>query len=192
MKKILLSLLVISMPFAFSACDDDDDDNGNGLNGEENSFTYDGENFAIDQGLLLYFGIYNDAHDFDLIFHCEGISFDGQSFSGRGDALDFLIYSDSGAGLSPGTYNYGDQDEPFYFVEAEMLLDYDIASDSGTEIWIEGGSLEVDRSGNVYTIDFNVTAEDGKPVRGSFEGPIQLVDFSKESAESPDKRRRSR
>ncbi len=177
MKKYLLTLLVISMPFAFSACDDDDD---NDLNGQENTFTYDGESYAIDHGLLFYYGEYGGAHDYDLILHSDGISFEEESFSGNGNALIFIIYSDSATGLTPGSYNYEEDEEPFSFMEGEMLLEFDIATESGTEMWIEGGSIDVERSGNTYTLEINVTAEDGKPIRGTFEGGINLIDYSEE------------
>ncbi len=163
------------MPLFFAACSDDDDD-------KKNHFKYDGNTYEMTSGVILDWGYsWGDGYMFDLYLFSEGIQYNGiWDITGTGDGIFFEFYSPNENELAAGTYNYDAEDEgdPFTFSWSDFVLDFDIENETGTEIDITGGSVEVKKSGSTYTITIDVVAEDGKPVTGYFKGTIPVEDMS--------------
>lgn len=177
--KHLLLAALFALPLFFVACSDDDDDNGNGM---RNHFTYDGQTFDLDYGFMVSFGQWwGDGYIFDIFLHSDGIEFseDLMDATGKGHGMFFEMYSPDEDGLVPGTYVYDDDDEgdPFTFYWADIIMNFDTETEEGDEVIIEGGTVEVERSGSTYTLHVDAVGEDGKEIKGYFRGSLPVYDL---------------
>lgn len=172
--KWILLLAAFIMPAFFVACSDDDED--------KNYFKYDGETYELSHGMLVYYGQWwGDGYNFDLFLFSDGIQFseEDMDFSGTGHGIFFELYGPSESNLSSGTYNYDPDDsgDPFTFYYADFVINYNIDTDAGTIVDIEGGTVKIERSGSSYKITIDAVAEDGKPVTGYFSGTLPQYDI---------------
>ena len=167
------------LPFFLSACSDDDD-NGNGIN---NHFTYDGDTYSLHEGMKMYWGSgWGNGYNWDIYLYSEGIEFDEteMDFTGSGHGIFLEIFSPIEEGVEDGTYTFDTNDEENSFsfgTWSSIIIDYDGEEDSGTELDIIGGTVEISKSGNTYDISFDMTVEDDKTVTGNFSGPLPAIDF---------------
>ncbi|TVR43773.1 MAG: hypothetical protein EA394_00825 [Bacteroidia bacterium] len=180
-KKWTLLLALLVSPFFFAACSDDDDNN----NGMSNHFTYDGNTYSLAGGIMLNFGQQwdHDTYNMDLFLHSDGLAFDPSvpRFTGTGDGVAIEFFSPGEDELVPGTYTFDPDDtaEPFTIgTLAEIVLDFDAATEEGTFIEIVGGNVEVSKSGSNYQITLNLVAEDGNEVTGYYSGSFTWFDLS--------------
>ncbi len=178
-------MLIFAISFSsllFFACDDDD----NGLAKKGNHFSYDGKTYELSQGMLINFGQWwGEGYNFDLILLSDGITLNVQALqaSGTGDGMYFEFFSPSASELAPGTYRFDPDDSgrPNSFYDADLFINYNMTTDTGLEVYIEGGSVEVEKSGQEYMLTFDVTTEAGKPVTGYYRGVIPVVNWDKDA-----------
>ncbi len=167
------------MPLFFAGCSDDDDDNGNGMS---NHFSYDGENYGLAHGFKLYWGQWlGDGYNWDVYLMSDGIQFDEDlgDFTGTGHGIFFEFYSPEEQDLAPGTYVFDPEEagDPYTFYMADFIIDYNVETDTGQMVEIIDGEVKIEKSGTTYNITIDVLAEDGKPVKGNFSGPLPEIDW---------------
>lgn len=167
------------LPFFLSACSDDDD-NGNGIN---NHFTYDGDTYSLHEGMKMYWGSgWGNGYNWDIYLHSEGVEFDKteMDFQGSGHGMNLEMFSPIEEGIEEGTYTFDSLDEENAFTFgtwSSIVIDYDMEEDTGTELDIIGGVVEISKSGNTYNITFELIVEGDQPVNGSFSGLLPEIDF---------------
>ncbi len=173
--KTLLLMAAFVMPLFFASCSDDDDD-------QKNHFKYDGNTYEMTSGVMLNWGqFWGEGYNFDLYLFSEGIQYNGiWDITGTGHGIFFEFYSPNENELAAGTYNFDPEDEgdPFTFASADFVLDFNIETETGTEVEITGGSVKVEKSGSTYTITIDVVAEDGKAVTGYYKGTFTMEDMT--------------
>jgi hypothetical protein len=179
--KTLLLMAAFVMPIFFASCGDDDDD-------QKNHFKYDGETYEMTSGVILNWGQWwGEGYNFDLYLFSEGIQYNGiWDITGTGHGIFFEFYSPNENELAAGTYNFDPEDEgdPFTFSWSDFVIDYDIETETGTEVDITGGTVEIEKSGSTYTIEIDAVAEGGKAVTGYYKGTLPVEDMSEEDVKT--------
>jgi len=192
----VLAFLFLAGIFILSCNKDDDDDNA-----PKNNVSFDGETYELSSGFLEFYGQNDDnSADFDVILASSEIVYDEteDEFTGTGEAVYLDLNSPSLTELAAGTYSYdglyySDPEairQPNTFVDAGLFLNYNVATENGAIYYSDEnstGTVVVAKSGSTYTITFNFTVDEGKEVRGKFEGPLQLPPDSKKSSEDAGK-----
>ncbi|MCF8462131.1 MAG: hypothetical protein K9G46_15520 [Flavobacteriales bacterium] len=153
--------------------DDDDDDNP-----QENGFTYQGTFYAAetlgafvftpsndyDIRVLISTGTWNESTD-----QLEGNLFTTISLRTvsyvDGNLLGVGDYFHSATALTPGTI-YGGY-ESFCFRQTGFSCEDDPN--------VVGGSLIVNKSGNEYTLTYNLTMSNGETIEGYYKGEMDFV-----------------
>jgi hypothetical protein len=80
-----------------------------------------------------------------------------------------------------GTFDYG-----------WVLINWDAdIDDCDIDQDIEGGTVTVSKSGDVYEITINCTDEDGKTVTGYYKGTLKYYDYDQKKTTRTEKRRMS-
>ena len=159
---------------------------------QDNHFKVFDQKYALHKGMLLNGGTdadYYQGYYFELVLLSSGITItqneDGYFDSfGQGDAISFDLYSASRLHLDQGTYNFskntpspvGTFDWGTYLVGWKSSEE-----DALEESRFSSGTIKVDRNDEQYTIEFDLTAENGKKVTGYFKGSLEFYDFSTSS-----------
>ncbi len=146
----------------------------------------DGTSFKLTKGYIAGYGIEADDNGdqgslYDILLASDGVTVDGSDLGGEGQILVMTIFSGSTIELKPGTYNYSDG-----FIESTLYdafaADADFDSGTGTGYYTVDGSVTISRSGNTWTIKFDLKMEDDAGsdvvVKGSFSGQLIEVEFS--------------
>ncbi len=182
MKRLLLLFLVFGL-FACSSDSDDDNDNQ-----QENVIRIGNQEYPIEKGVIQNWGTISqdDVEWNEDLENCVGyyemylvfgessmpnnIFSSGHVYTGHYIYIGFLSENLDGqgnySGIPMGNCN---------FVEADYDLTYN-EQGGGTddESWVpaDGGSLSVEKSGNIYTVEFNSTDENGNIVEVYYNGLI--------------------
>ena len=157
-----------------SACDGDE------LKGlSPDSFSIDKNDYKLSKGILFDYGRNEDGtgHDFDIFLASDDISIhlDGENdFLGKGNAVYLDLSSLSDDGLSPGQYTWDSQDDNS-FIEGLVYLDFDFDSEASEAIIAEKGIVSVDNDENGYSIKFVMKLDDGKLVKGAYDGLLTKI-----------------
>tara|TARA_A100000164_G_scaffold343973_1_gene342687 strand:+ start:115 stop:681 length:567 start_codon:yes stop_codon:yes gene_type:complete len=186
MKKLLLLIFT----FSLVACSSGDDDNNNSSNNssQSNVLSVGGTDYQIEDGALVDFGLWgaSDAVNIDLSL----ISFeydidcfneeDESSIPDDGQTIYFEMWTSQQGYLDSGTYeivglNDDDYYSPFHISVSEYSLDHNNETSYDD---ILSGTVNVERSGNSYTISWDTIDENGNVVAGSFIGTLQYCDVS--------------
>jgi len=179
--------LILMLSLLFVGCKDDDpteelqESNGN-------SFIYDGTSYSTPNAYLEVFGPNNDEEsaDFDLILTSVQYDATEDEFFGTGEAINIDLNSPSLSELASGTYTY---DADFYYAEestgrkpntfVDVILV--LGNDTESEIILytdenSNGTVVINKSGEIYEIDYIFTLENDEEVEGYFRGELQLID----------------
>lgn len=115
-----------------------------------NTVTLAGENYVIDHGVISYYGNHygNDSENVLLNLYTKDETAE--------ISLNIIVPDESNT-LEPGTYNFGTAYEPF-----TILAEDSSVSEGGNGLDVTGGSITVAKSGNTFTITFNLDTEAGK------------------------------
>ncbi|QOI98425.1 MAG: hypothetical protein HRU69_13395 [Flammeovirgaceae bacterium] len=145
----------------------------------------DGTSFKLTNGYIAGYGIEFDDNGnqgslYDILLTSSGITVDGDNLGGEGQILVMTLFSGSTIELKPGTYDYSDG-----FIESTLYdafaADADFDSGTGTGYYTVDGSVTISRSGNTWTIKFDLQMEDDSGndvvVKGSFSGQLIEVEF---------------
>lgn len=167
--RILLFLFTAS--FALVSCSDDDD--GGESNGTGN-VTYDGANFNLSQGFITDYGEEDGLYNYDITLLSDdfNVDFADEEVVGTGEILYFELWTDQSSGLKNGTYVMSDTEIDLGMTYAEFALNYNFDADDDGFLEATDGEITVNRSGNTYTLDFDLTFENGKSLNGRYVGTL--------------------
>ncbi len=152
-------------------------DNGTG-NGT-NSFTYQGTTYELNEGLIwltnLWFKIELYSPGVEMTAGIPGVE---PEYSG---AVHFIYFGymlpETSGEISEGEYTYSVSGiEPYTFTAGVIALDLDLTDYSGTIRDITSGTVNVQKDGENWVIDFDVILNDGETFTGNYTGDIYIWD----------------
>jgi len=172
--------LVLLFSFAFlTACTNEDQgqDATEDMNDvATNSFSVNGMTFNLSsQGALDLDGGVEDsgAYEMDLILVSDPTDIiNGQGFQFNSTYIELEVYSNSSQNLASGRYVFNDTELAGSFDNGVYFLEN---SDSDGRS-IDGGELMVERSGDTYTISFELIDDENRTLRGSFMGSLRVFE----------------
>lgn len=188
MKRVTLVFVVFALAFALfnTGCKKDDDKkNGDGsISG--NHFAYDGKQYPLAQGFLIYYGEWkgkSGIYDYDIVLASSGLIYNDtlEEFTGKGHVVYYELLTSSETELLPGTYNYDStaMDIPNSYQYAFFMINYDVDEDEAeVDKYIREGSISVEKTGSNYNLIYNGKTEDEKNFTGKFIGPLHFIDWS--------------
>ncbi len=148
----------------------------------ENFMKFDGKTYALENGLLEYYGqVTGTGYNFDLFLYTRGLTFIPYSgLSGKGSMLFMEIYTEGSQGLSAGTYDFdiGGSGEAFTFENIQMVKDLNTDDKTGTVTYFTSGSIVIADSTEGYLFDITVTTTGGKTLTAHFKGEPTVIDMS--------------
>lgn len=154
MKKLCFYAMLLCGAVALSsACSDENKNNNGGGGGEEpteNVLTLGGNEYLVSNVLINYYGDYYETGDTERIY----VVIHGVDLT-LGIFLDILL-PDGVTTLEAGTYTVGDE-----FLPNTILLEASGVANAQGEAYITGGTIEVSKSGNLYTVIFDLETEAG-------------------------------
>ena len=168
-------VLIFVLAVAFIGCEKDKDE-------KENSFSYDSNSYDTPKGYIDKYGANQDGQsaDFDVILCSSSISYNSteEEYTGLGNAVYIDLNSSSLTELVSGTYTYDETRNQNTFVDAGIYIDYDLATDTGTEYWTDDnttGTVTINKSGSTYEITYSITLETGEKVEGYYKGTLETA-----------------
>ena len=171
---IKIAFFSICCSLLFTGCNKDDD------SGPTNHLNYSGIKHELTKGYLENYGrdFYGNVYNFDLILCSSGINVTEDSHSGVGNFFRFIMYSSSATELTPGTYTFSSSgdDIPSTFDEGLAGVDYDIANEIGTYLEFVGGTVVIEKIGNIYTITIDCALPTAAKVTGYYKGELIYYD----------------
>lgn len=199
MKRILFSLALLGSIAMMSSCNKDNDDNG-GSPSVEDRFTFDGETYEINDGIILDLGPTplvegDDPSHYSYMFNVtdgEITEVDGELTLENGTyALQTIVFSAGSSSFSDGTFTFLDEDDDLTGLEDQDLLVYavlvvdgngdgdldDVDAGDDMEYYATGGNMEIEGSGANYSLIYDLQFGN-KAVEGGFEGTFSIIDFT--------------
>jgi len=149
----------------------------------QNKFTYDLKDYPIKTGnQTLYVPSGHspkETYNFDLVLASSGITFDNTAndFKGKGDFVALTMFSLDPETIAPGLYTFDifASKDSLTFDEGVVGTDYDIVVDTASTIYdIKNGVMNVEKNGNIYTLDFDLYTKENKQVKGYYKGLLDL------------------
>ena len=180
MKKLLLLILT----FSFVACSGGDDDNNDSNSpSQADVLSIGGTDYELDSGNLTDFGndSTNNANNIDLDLMGGGITAAcNDDWTGQGQDIYFEMWTSQGGFLDSGTYQINEDYSLFNISYADYALDMNLDDISAEWDWImiDSGSVDVERSGDNYTISWDTIDVNGNVVAGSYSGTLSYCDVS--------------
>ena len=176
MKSNFIRIVFISICFSllFTGCKKDDN------SGPTNHLNYSGSKHELTKGYLQNYGeeFSGDVYNFDLILCSSGITVTEDAGSGVGNFLYFDMYSSSATELTAGSYTFSTSGSytPSTFDEGEAGINYDIANEIGTRLSFVGGTVVIEKTGNIYTITIDCALPTAAKVTGYYKGELIYYD----------------
>lgn len=173
--QLLIGLIAIST-LSFQCSDDNAT--------QRNAITYQNEVYNIDKGVLEFYGnIRGSGNNIDLTLLSASLTIhetDGliDSISGTGNGVNFEMFTTGTTALQVGDYTF-DTDSTGNsgtFDYGNVILEYNTATNQGTNLDITAGVVSVKSAGAVYEITFNCTLENGNGLTGYYKGPLKYYD----------------
>lgn len=178
MKNLLLLTLSISLVL-FTSCGGDDEDNMKSGGG---SFTVDGTSHNLKFAYKEDYGS-NDNGSFDVDITLTSKEFDPDD---EGENINDIsvVYFDLNTNtqnvLQTGTYTYDDERDVLIMVDSFIGVGISTDSDGditgGTQYQVIDGTVDVSKSGDNYTIQFDLESTEGTSISGSYTGTLTSVD----------------
>jgi hypothetical protein len=171
--KLITLIFIIVLGTFTTSCDNDDDAVAPAA--IVNEFTYDGTTYSLSQGILEYYGDNgNGSYDFDISLFSDGFTIDlvNGEFTGRGDGVYLDLNSDNMADLSDGTYIFDINRDAYVISAAGIYIDFDAQSQTGTPITASSGEVILTKSGDEYTVNFDLFTASGAAVTGQYTGTL--------------------
>lgn len=161
MKKILLSLSILSI-LLISSCGSDD---GPSVN---NQITIGDQTFDITNGGFIDLGESEGARQGAFALADASISISQSSFSvGTSSSIRIVLNLVAlGSSLSSGTYTEGDVLSP----DAGKVFFISLIQADGTSYNVDSGTINFSGSSPDFTISFDLTLEGGEKLTGGFTG----------------------
>lgn len=183
MKNFKLSrmfILLLLTSVSFISCSEDDDGGEGNENGSGNA-TYNGTKINFDKGFIVNYGEYEGLYNFDITLLSDDFEIDiiNEDLEGTGEIIYFEMWTDQSTGLKNGTYTLSNGESDFGLSFAEFAVDFN-PNDADEDDYLEATEAEitVNKSGSTYTLDFDLTLENGKSLTGRYVGNlIETEDF---------------
>ncbi|WP_157514502.1 hypothetical protein [Mangrovimonas sp. TPBH4] len=184
MKNFFSLTLAMALGLSMFNCGNDDSDNNdnNNNNNPTNALVYNGEEHQIQGASLLNYGEYFDSgvYNFDVSLIDSEISIvDGypEAVNNVYSEIYFELFTESEAGLEPGTYAF----DPTYGVAntfvGDVLLNYNYETDEEEAYYeMTSGTFTVLENGTAFKLEFEGTTEDGAAFSGSYEGELMYFE----------------
>ncbi len=164
------------------SCDKDKDNDSSG------SYMKIGDTeYSLSQGTIENYGAdtgYYDGYNLDLYLFSDGFTVTtdeegDMAVSGSGNVIYFETFSSQSDAFDNGDYVY---DTINYTVKTFDYGDFclDCSAESDNNNWIEmtGGTVNIQKSGDTYSITINCTSEDGTKIEGFYEGSLLYIDYT--------------
>lgn len=148
-----------------------------GCGGASNSITIGEDEYDLAQGFFEEWGenTSSDQSGWDIDVYLASESIDLVEETGEGAAI-FLDLNSETETLAEGTYTYSDERTSGTLYDCEAVSG-DVEDDEAMDIFsIEGGTVEVTKKGDTYTISFELTTDDDTPITGSYKGELTNVE----------------
>lgn len=166
--------------------DGDGDGNGNtnvDPNDLNNSLIVDGVEYPLESGTLHNYGGQQGLYNIDLDIYSQGIDLQDctEGFGiGQGQDIYFEIWTSQPDYLDSTTYSIiEDETESVGNITfSDYILDYNSDVDEENWLVISSGTVDVQKSGNNYTISWNLTGALGEVITGSYSGTLMYCDVS--------------
>ena len=188
----ILTIILLSL-FIFAGCKKDKKESS-----FNNYINYDGKMYELSKGIIENWGQWDadGAYNLDLTLTSSGITLVEVSgeidhAEGKGHGIYLEMFTNNASQLANGTYEYDYwSEEAGTFDYGWVSINYDAAlDDAEIDQDIEGGTVTINKSGDIYEITFNCTDEDGKSVTGYFKGTLKYYDYDMKKSTKADKRR---
>ncbi len=197
--KLLYAILIALI--SFTACNDDKDDDGdtNKIDTSSNNFVYDGEKYELSDGVIEYYGSfedYPDEYNYDITLFTSGITYEVDSWLlGEGSFLWIVLYTKNATELDAGTYTFWDTspEGATQTFEGEFCIDYISENYDGESVFdFGGGTVVLEKTGDEYIITLSGNNYAGKKITGYFKGHLHFYDFSEDSSKKSLKKKRQK
>lgn len=187
-------IAILFLAASIFACSSDDDNHQ--PNPDTNYFTYNGNIFSLKDGVIENAGN-NDAEDGSNTYYI-GFSTaelfetnNGNFFPEKNlfSIVNFNLVSQDGHKPKTGVYNYNEDYHIDYTYKdgisfINLNIDWDqydggeIDLDDENVSWddivlVEGGTVEVNQSGNTYEVNFELLMNNQKTIKGNYTGPLK-------------------
>jgi hypothetical protein len=170
MKNYKLLLLALLSATLFMSCgDDDEEENGNQVS--DNAVTFMGTSYELGWGFIEDFGEFTEGfrnYDF-LLFEKNEPNLDAEVFLSN-HAMYLWMESAGADTFTAGRYVFG-ATTGNYIEEAEFFF-----FDNETGYEAISGEVNVSFTGNVFTLDIDLTMENNQKLVGRFSGPLEIFD----------------
>ncbi|WP_207434262.1 hypothetical protein [Sabulibacter ruber] len=179
--------LAVLVGFTFSACSDDDDEVSPDT---ENRIEYNGASYTLKSGVVIDYGVTGDEdthYNYDFMV-TDGILPDTEEIFEIPNAK-ISVYAEL---LSPGAdafevgtftfvqdVNAAQNRDKHVFEYVEVVVDSnnDNMLDMDDDyLEVTGGTIKVSGSNNDYTVEYNLTLDGGKTVKGNYSGDFNYID----------------
>jgi hypothetical protein len=167
MKKLALPFIIalLTVSFSFTSCEKD-------KLTKENSFTFNNVDHGTSHGYKIMLVETETTSSYYVFLCSEGIQFSlTEDVTGYGDIIVFGLISDSPTDLISGQYVFDDN-----LVTAFAILGYDSDLGEGIEYDLDpvgASSVKLNVSGTTYELDYSLTLETGKVLKGYYKGSLQ-------------------
>jgi len=170
LKSLLITLCVLSV--VISSCKKDEDKDSD----LSNYFTYSGNTYELGKGVVTDWGENEglNTYDFDVLLFSSTIQYNATSdeYTGQGHIMYLDLNSTSANGLVNGTYTYSENRGAFTFVDGQIGINFNISTFAGTILDLSGGRVIIKVSGNVTSLEFDLTTGTNAKVTGKFSGQL--------------------
>lgn len=189
----LQALMLLCGLFMISCSEDNPEDDINPS--VTNAVLYDGTTYQINRGLIEDYGPDNSHYNYDMILT------DGTIGDNDVDNETFIFYlelfSAETSGFKTGTFTYVYEEElsemeagkSYFTSNSSLYIDVNndgIVNDDDEEISVTGGTLTISGSGANYTLVYDLTLENGKTLKGGYEGSFTVSDEKEDDDDSTD------
>ena len=164
MKRIIFVILAFVIGLLF-ACEDT-------KIATENGFSYNSNNYEIDQGIYVLGDYDENMDEFVIIFKSPGLTL-GQTFlwEGKGHFVALEIILDANTTLTDlpeGEFSISDNS-----FENRIFINLDVLNESSTYFEnITSGTLSINSHNDSYEVSFNCITESEKAIEGYYEGEM--------------------
>lgn len=172
MKKATLFIFSIVIVTAISACSNSTGDNGNEESvSQRGTLTVSGTEYELTNLYIDHEGYdsFSNNYDIDILIFSEEVSFDGNDNNGITDGsgvqLDMSFPSDE---VISETYAFSTSEDDNTFSDFSDSF----TSPGDYREYFAGGSLEITIDGGIYTIEGDMTDNNGDEVTFNYTGPV--------------------
>ena len=184
MKKIILSYFSLLL-VGCGGSDGDENNNNNNIDPNEpnNILIVDGVEYQLESGTLLNYGGQQGLYNIDLDIYSPGINVPDcieESATGLGQDIYFEMWTSESDYLDSITYSIvEDETESVGNITfSDYILDFDSDNNEQNFLEISSGTVDVQKSGNNYTISWNLTGAFGEVITGNYSGTLMYCDVS--------------